>query len=114
MGTVRELEKKIENETYTLKEIEDSLLIENKYFLFSVMLEIARRKIISDTIIQHLKDLASGHKEISNQGFGNFTVRVTALATLVKLDYTDDYNLSGEQDKKWVDATLNDKMWKEI
>ncbi|MBA4538860.1 hypothetical protein H1Z61_17610 [Bacillus aquiflavi] len=114
MNPIRTLKNKIKNNDYTLEDLENGLSYKNEFLLYLIMFEIAKKKLVSDKIIESLKDLVNGHEEISDRGVGNFTMRVVACATLKKLGYENEYNIMENEKKQWVDAILSDKVWKDI
>lgn len=114
MNDIRSISKKVKTKTYLLEDIETALTIENQHFLFTILYEIAKEKLISDKIVDSLKKLIVQENGISDAGVGNFTVRIIACATLIKLGYKDILNQLTDEQRYWVDAILNDKMWKDI
>ncbi|WP_321385340.1 hypothetical protein [uncultured Enterococcus sp.] len=115
MNTIRQLKKKIRDNQYEIEDIEQGFTFDNENFLSFLIYEIAKKKIISEKIIQNLKSMALGENDISNKSIGGiFTLKVTACATLLKLGINDEFNLLNNDEKEVVVRILDYQDWKNI
>lgn len=106
--------KKIQQGKASLDELEEYLDVKNVGLLYSAMYQIAKNNIDTPTIKNKLIRFSTGENEFSNQGIGLFTMRIIALATLVKLNEEIVWDDLNEEDKQVLERFLSDKSWSNI
>lgn len=115
MSTIRQLKKKIRDNQYEIEDIEQGFTFDNEHFLSFLIYETAKKKIVSEKIIQNLKNIALGKNDISDKSIGGiFTLKVTACAALLKLGFNDEYNMLTNDEKDVVARILDYQDWKNI
>lgn len=100
----------VQNGNKSNLELEEYLLLNNKFVLSNVMKEIVKREHISPNIESRLKEISS-YRNREHILIGIYTIGHLSIATLIKLGYSnynlDIYSNLDDFDKEIVNKLLD-------
>lgn len=102
MESAFKIAKKINEQKYTSEDICKYLNSASISVVYQVLKEIAERSLRDKSVLNEVKAMAKGEKDISEKGLGSTTMRIIAIATLKELGDSKLFDLLDDDSKNSV------------
>ncbi|MBC1358271.1 hypothetical protein [Listeria booriae] len=102
MESAFKIAKKICERQYTSEDICKYLDSASISVVYQVLKEIAEKSLRDESVLNEVKAIAMGEKEISGKGLGSITMRIIAIATLKELGDSQLFDSLDDNSKNLV------------